>query len=219
VSEDGRAGAPGEEGRAPPRAGPHPAVGGWIRACLGGWLLGLGMIVLLAVLSDMVGTQVQFIVGLGMGLGLGFVQGRFLRGFVSPARWMWATVGGLVLPFLAWDVAAAAGLAAAFDAPRCVVAGGLLAGGIQSRVLGVRANAAMRWSAVSTLAWALPAMAIALGDRRLLPPAANMVLQLGSYVFGGLLIGVASAAAMVRILDSKDGGAAPSEGAAGDAAA
>jgi len=86
----------------------HLAV--WLRATWLGWLLGVPLVVVLALLGEAVGPcGIQVLVGLGMGTGVGLLQGRALRGALGragPARYVdWAgrqylgtvVAGGLIL--------------------------------------------------------------------------------------------------------------------------
>ena len=53
----------------------------WVRATWLGWLLGIPLIVVLALLAEGVGVGgAQVCVGAGMGLGVGFMQRRALDG-------------------------------------------------------------------------------------------------------------------------------------------
>ena len=79
----------------------------WLRATALGWLLGVPLIVALALLGEAVGIGgAQFLVGAGMGAGLGLTQGRVIRTVLpGSAPWFWSCVLGLAVPFAAVDVA------------------------------------------------------------------------------------------------------------------
>ncbi|MGH7469330.1 MAG: hypothetical protein ACRENP_15365 [Longimicrobiales bacterium] len=65
----------------------------------------------LALLGETIGIGgAQVLVGAGMGTGVGLLQMRVMRNVVHrSAPWFWSCVAGLALPFLATDIAKAAG--------------------------------------------------------------------------------------------------------------
>jgi hypothetical protein len=79
---------------------------------------------------------VQVLVGLGMGTGVGLLQGRALRAVLGrTGPWAWSSALGLALPFLVTDVAAAAKSGVPYSLPRCVALGGLIVGSWQALLL------------------------------------------------------------------------------------
>ena len=174
-------------------AGDRPTRMAWVISTTLGWLLGFILVVALSIAWDQIGGGAQFMVGVGMGTGVGFMQSRIVGAWVSdPRRWTWATALGMGLPFLVWDLSSAVGLGAIFSLPTCVVAGSLVAGLLQSRLL--RAPLAQRstWVMASLIGWGLPVATIALGDAGLLSGVAA-VLYLGAMFLGGAVLGVVTA--------------------------
>lgn len=84
----------------------------WIRASGLGWLLGVPCIAALALVGEAFGIGgKQVLVGAGMGVAVGWMQGRLLRrvDLQRTAPWIWSCVVGLALPFLVTDLASTFG--------------------------------------------------------------------------------------------------------------
>jgi hypothetical protein len=161
----------------------------WVKATTLGWLLGFGLVVILAIAWDQVGGSAQFMVGVGMGAGVGFMQARVLGEWVEPTRrWIWVTTIGMGLPFLLWDLAGAVGMEAFFSLPVSMVVGGLLVGVLQSILLRSRVNRTSWWIPVNLVGWGLPAAAIALGDSGFLS-GPGALISIGAMFFGGSILG------------------------------
>jgi hypothetical protein len=102
----------------------------WARATWFGWLLGIPIVAALALVGEAVGVGgAQFIVGAGMGAGIGLMQARLMRRILPKwGPWVWSCVIGLAAPFLVTDVAKVAGWNAAYVLFVCVAVGGLILG-------------------------------------------------------------------------------------------
>jgi hypothetical protein len=177
----------------------------WLRATWLGWVLGVPCVALLALAGEAAGIGgSQFLVGLGMGAGVGILQGRALRPLhVSPLHWALASAVGLALPFLASDLAARRGWAISYSLFWCVVTGGVIVGLWQAMLLRARALGAGWWVAGSAAGWTLAAAvataADVLGRTRALRGLAGAAAYLGIVAAGGLVLGLATAAALGRI--------------------
>ena len=69
----------------------------WVRATTVGWLIGFVLVVVLAMVWDMIGGRAQFMVGVGMGAGVGYMQARVVGAWVDPTRrWLWTSIIGTV---------------------------------------------------------------------------------------------------------------------------
>lgn len=136
---DSRSGAP-QSGRSPSHttAIPAPSLRTWIRASTLGWLLGIPTIAILALLGEAVGVGgSQALVGLGMGAAVGWMQGRQVSGLgVRRSAWFWASVLGIGLPFLGWDVARHLDISLEYSLLRLLLLGGALTGVAQGWLLG-----------------------------------------------------------------------------------
>ena len=129
----------------------------WVRATALGWLLGIPCIVLLALAGETVGIGgKQGLVGLGMGLAVGLMQGRAIRPILGAALpWMLATGAGFALPFLLSDLAAYREWPLEYSLPWCVAIGGGIAGLLQALLLRQRRRGVTPWGAASLLGWSL----------------------------------------------------------------
>lgn len=177
------------------RAGP------WFQATTFGWLLGFALLVVLAIgWQALTGEESQWMVGAGMGVGIGYVQSRLLRGVLDrPGRWIWATATGFTIPFILWDLSAAAG-ASFLSLPICVVTGGLLVGLLQWSLLRSRSSRAGWWIPVSVLGWAVPAAALGLSSPGELPSVWRELLSFGGMFLGGAALGAVTGAPLAWML-------------------
>jgi len=161
----------------------------WFRATTLGWLVGFVLVVVLAMIWDLVGGGVQFIVGVGMGAGVGYMQARVLRtwtGRIQP--WLWTSTIGMGVPFLLWDVVSAPAMKALFSLPACVLIGGLLTGVLQQPLLRHHFERTSWWIPACVAGWGLPAGGIALADTGFAPPLFGPLSTLFMF-FGGLILG------------------------------
>jgi hypothetical protein len=177
----------------------------WVKATALGWLLGFVLVLVLAVAWDQLGGGAQFMVGVGMGAGVGFVQARVVEEWVArTSHWTWATTVGMGLPFLAWDLGAAVGVDGFFSLSSCVVAGSLLVGVLQSRLLRVGFQRTALWVPASLVGWGLPAAAVAVGDSGVLSGAGALV-SVGAMFVGGAILGVVTGKALVSMPERSAG--------------
>jgi hypothetical protein len=111
--------------------------GRWVRASFAGWALGFLLILVLIAVSGVIGLgSTQFPVGLGMGLGVGAIQGGVMEHLgVRRVRWLRASALGLVAPFLVNDVLQLIWPRIPFSLPLLIVLGGLFAGVLHWRLL------------------------------------------------------------------------------------
>ena len=132
-------------------------------------------------------------------MGVGLLQARALRGVVDrPIRWLWSCVAGLALPFLATDIARAAGWDLPYSLYACVASGGFLAGAWQAVLLRQRFRSTGWWVAASAAGWNLAsgtaAVADALQRGNSLPRSLwGALAYLGIIAAGGLVLGFVTA--------------------------
>jgi hypothetical protein len=124
----------------------------WIRTSFAGWALGFVLILVLIALSSVVGLgDTQFPVGLGMGAGVGYLQGRALatdRG--ARKSWLIASALGMTLPFLVSDLSDVVDWRLGYSLPIIIVAGGFVTGLLQWRILRKPSTRAAWWIVAST---------------------------------------------------------------------
>jgi len=90
----------------------------WVKVSTAGWLLGLVIVIALSLLWEVFGGSAQFMVGIGIGAGVGFAQGRVLSGWIGSYRpWMLASTLGMGAPFVAGDGLQAAGVSFPYSLP------------------------------------------------------------------------------------------------------
>jgi hypothetical protein len=177
----------------------------WVWATWLGWLLGLPLIIVLALAGETVGLGgAQFLVGAGMGIGTGFMQGRVVRRIHVPMNlWLCITAAGLTAPFLITDLAKVLRWDVPYTLYVCVALGGLLAGLGQAQLLRRRFKKTGWWVFASTLGWILAASTAAIANS--LPKWARVRGVLGALAFlgitalGGLVLGFVTGASLVQL--------------------
>jgi hypothetical protein len=178
----------------------------WIRATWLGFVLGVPFIAVLALLGEAIGIGgAQGLVGAGLGLGVGFLQARALHGVLDRrGRWIWSSVVGLAVPFLAIDLARLAGWTLPYFLLICIALGGLIAGGWQAAILRTRFQGTAVWILASTGGWALAgALALyadSLSASRALRGGWGALAYLGMISIGGLAVGLVTGVALVSIV-------------------
>lgn len=182
--------------------------GQWTRLTWAGWVLGVPCIIALALMGEAIGIGgAQFLVGTGMGAGVGFMQGRALKNVLQAfAPWFWSCMAGLGAPFLVTDIAKALGRDLPYSLYIYVALGGLLAGIWQWRLLRSRFHHAGWWVLASTLGWSLAAGAAALANAQPLRGIWGALLFLAITAGGGLILGAVTGMALVRLLREKTHG-------------
>lgn len=168
----------------------------WVRATWFGWLLGIPIIIVLALVGEAVGIGgAQVLVGAGLGTGIGLMQGRMIRSMLLKwGAWFWSCVVGLALPFLVTDIAKAARWNVAYSLFLSVAVGGLIAGGWQAIILRTRFRKTLLWVVASVLGWTLAAGTSAVAEPISRLPALRGLLgalvYLGIVGAGGLILGL-----------------------------
>jgi len=174
----------------------------WLRATVVGWGVGFLLILVGAILADiMLGGDgdAQFMVGTGMGAGVGYMQGRVAKQWLGAA-WPWAAAStiGIGGPFIVSDVAAANQIAVPFSLPLYVLVGSAVVGCLQWRLLHARFDRAMWWVPASIGGWGLVAGMISLNETLLGGPSPlGAVLLLVVILTGGFIVGAITGATLV----------------------
>jgi len=175
----------------------------WVRATWIGWVLGVPLIIVLALLGEAVGIGgSQVLVGAGMGAGLGFMQGRVMREVLQKfAPWFWSCAIGLAVPFLVADIAKAAKWDYTYSLQISIACGGLIVGVWQALLLRTRFRNTGWWIAGSAAGWFLAAglarVAESLPRSQSLRGIWGALAYLGIVAGGGLILGLVTGLAMV----------------------
>ena len=162
-----------------------------------GWLLGFVLVIAMASAIEVVGGNFQFIVGVGMGAGVGLLQSRVLaQKLNAPKQWIWASAIGMGGAFLLWDVAAMAGVEEAFSLSVCVAIGGPVVGFAQSQLLKHGYDKTHWWILASFLGWGSPAGLVLLGESQLLGRVGG-IMVVSTLFLGGTLLGAVTGKALL----------------------
>ena len=181
----------------------------WVRATWVGWLLGIPLIIVLALIGEAIGIGgAQFLVGAGMGIGVGLRQGRVMRSMINKsAPWIWSCVVGLAFPFLLIDVSKIFGFDLPYSLQYSIAFGGLIAGLWQALLLRSRFHQTWSWVAMSALGWTLAAGTAAMADYisklRLLHGIWGALAFLGIVAVGGLVLGLVTVVSLAWMLRYK----------------
>lgn len=146
----------------------------------------------------------QFLVGAGMGLGVGWMQGRALRPTLGGAwRWAVATMLVLAMPFAFFDVAKLRAWDIGYSLQWAVTVGGLFVGMVQAQLLATRCRGTTAWIPATFAGCAL-SVAVTNGvdafSRSLsVGNAVKLAMFVGGVVLGGVVLGVTTGLAMRRI--------------------
>jgi len=166
----------------------------WIRLTWGGWVLGVPVIAALALAGEVVGIGgSQVLVGAGMGLAVGAMQGIAVR-----------RIGVRAAPFLAADLQRLGGIEHRYSLPLAVALGGLVAGAAQSVLLRPRFHSVVPWVVGSFLGWSLAGVAAGSADSLMRAHAIRGIWgalgYLGLVALGGLVLGVVTGMTLAWML-------------------
>lgn len=176
---------------------PHPTTAKWIKTTFFGWFLGIILILVLSSLFDAMGIEgFQFFLGIGMGAGVGFMQGRLLRttAFVNKP-WLWTSIIGMGLPFMISDLLILYGNLSlgSYYIPICIASGSVLVSVLQFLYLKKGSPKAMLWILGCSLAWMLAGITVFaidytnhIADQVMVQFFLNLFLILG----GGVVLGL-----------------------------
>ncbi len=167
----------------------------WIRNTWLGWLLGIPIIIVLALIGEAVhigGSQV--LVGAGMGTGIGLMQGRVIRRILpKSALWLCSCIVGLGAPFLLTDLSKVFGWNLPYSLLALITIGGLIIGSWQALILRSRLRQTGWWIVASALGWALAAGTSAMADSSRAHAIRGIwgaLVYLGIIAAGGLILGI-----------------------------
>jgi len=176
----------------------------WVRGTSFGWLVGLVIILVASIGGEVIGkgeADSQFMIGLGMGAGVGYAQGRVLKRWLGAARgWAWTSAIGFGLPFVVLDFVGSMGseLSEVLRLELEVAISGLLVGALQRRVLSLHSSRANWWVPACVAGWTLAAGTAASGS--LLDIAfLGRWLNLATILLGGVVLGLVTGGVLVWI--------------------
>ncbi len=164
----------------------------WLRATWLGWLLGVPLIIVLA------------LVGVGMGIGVGLMQGRVIRRILNRrVAWVWTTIVGLGIPFLVTDISKFAGWQLPYSLLVLIAVGGLIVGLWQALILSSQLYKIGLWTAASALGWSLAALTASIADSLRRSQAIRGIwgalIYLGIVAAGGLILGSVTGVCLARL--------------------
>ncbi len=176
----------------------------WIAPTFLGWCLGFVLAIVFVIVADGGGAPgLQSPLPIGMGLGVGLLQGRALASRLGTVRpWVVATSAGLTIPFLVVDLSHLIGRPVPYALAVCVALGGVVAAAFQSLALRAVVARPLWWLLLTPVGWLLGGSTVWINER-LLPKTPGVIgaLQYVSVVLsGGLILGVACAVAW-RLVD------------------
>ncbi len=178
----------------------------WTLACFWGWLAGIVLILLFSGIVEALGTDdLQFHIGLLMGIGVGFTQWLWLKKrFNASSVWLLSSAAGMTVPFLLTDFFRPA--PASVTLPLSVIAGGLFTGWLQSRLLKTYSSLASAWIICSFMAWTLAACCVLLVNCTMALKATGLFTLLLAFLnlllilSGGWILGLVSGRVLQKIL-------------------
>ena len=171
----------------------------WILQTFLGWSAGFALAIALIICVESLGAPAtQFPLAIGMGLGVGFLQGRMLAPLLGGWRsWVAATTLGLSLPFVLADLLRLVGSPVPYSLAGYVALGGVLAGALQWRVLRtLGAGGTAWWAVITPIGWLLAGSTVWINE---LLPRTRGLIGAGRYIAvvlsGGVVLGAAAAVA------------------------
>ena len=178
----------------------------WTRTTFYGWILGFGIIAVLLFVWDAAGIgNVQFIVGLGVGLGTAIAQRSILKSYLpNSSSWVWTGAIGMTIPFAMIDIFSAMSPEGAdwLGMEGAAAIGGILTGLLQRRVLQETIPNANLWIILSTIGWTLSVTSIRVSEAvpSFDPTWVSALLVLVLMLSGGLMLGAVSGLGMDMML-------------------
>lgn len=123
-----------------------------------GWMIGFGLVIFLAFLIEAIGLGgYQFFIGIGMGLGVGYMQGRVLSLYFGiNYRWVLYSVIGMGFSFILFDFGKSfSTLLPEYNLLYSVSLGGLITAVLQYLLLKERFPNALPWLLYCFAGWTL----------------------------------------------------------------
>ena len=135
--------------------------------------------------------------GVGMGISVGFMQGRVVRRLIDPSAmwaWFWSCAIGVAVPFLIVDIANAIDRPLPYALQASVGLAGVIVGVWQTRILASTTRATGWWVIGSVVGFLLAAGMTAIADwvfrAHAIRGLQGALTFLGIIAGGGLLLGL-----------------------------
>lgn len=179
----------------------------WTIATWLGWVLGVVVLLVALVVGESFLPPSEFLIGICMGGGVGWMQGRVLAGEgVSKGEWTLVTMIGIGLPFILGDILAAFGFAlpSPIRLPVTVAAGGFLAGLLQFRILRTVSSEAAWWVPAATGGWVLATLTASLSGmntNEALGRWMSFLFSIGTIIVAGAVLGLLTGVVLKRVFD------------------
>mgnify|MGYP000250285469 CR=1 FL=1 len=168
----------------------------WILFSSLGWLLGVILTLVFSVTFDAIGIEgLQFFMAIGMGLGMGFMQWRFLNAHIKISKqWISYLAIGLTIPFLVLDIIKQFVYFQpdALLIALCISAGSIITGLLQIKLIKPYIKSSILWIALSFLGWTLAGLSIFSVDYTHHISDHNLTLffiNLSALLIGGPIVG------------------------------
>jgi hypothetical protein len=178
----------------------------WVLGTFVGYVLGFVFILLGVIPLDLIGGMAEgfSLVGIGMGAGVGYVQGRVARQWLGASRrWVWASVIGMGVPFVVFDLVAGfwselSDVSSLLLILLTVVIGGLLVGLLQRRILCSHSDSAIWWVPTCVVGWTLAAWTTT--NIISLDTYGVAIFNLSMILMGGVVLGVVTGGGLTWML-------------------
>lgn len=183
----------------------------WVAFTFAGWVAGVAILLLIAGIAEAVKLEGQWMVGLGMALGVSCLQWVELRKHISrSSQWIWTSTTGMFIPWVAADTLRYFLHFKPDDQVLpATIAGACLAGWLQWRYVWRGANTtAPGWVLVTLAAWTLATLAvIPLGYYNRIQVPKWLVIPLAFFTLfsGGIILGMVTGWKLKRMLPAKQG--------------
>jgi hypothetical protein len=180
----------------------------WIRATILGWFLGFVFVVALSAIFEGLGlSEMQFHVGVAMAMGVSMAQWCVLRRRGFYLSWIWYSIAGMGLPFIAIDLFYLSSPSAVSENHLALGAGSgaVLLAVLQSVLIRKLAPLATgRWIVLSTLAWWVAAGSVMLINytmKAIAQPLLGFFVNLFLILIGGPLLGLLTSGLITRVVN------------------
>jgi hypothetical protein len=180
----------------------------WFRATVLGWFLGFVFVVGLSGIFEGLGlSSMQFHIGVAMAAGVSVAQWWVLRKRGFNSDWVWYSIAGMGLPFIAIDLYFLNTPSAVSENHLALGAGSgaILLAVLQSLIVRRWSpHAAKQWIFLSTLAWWLAAGSVMLINytmKVITQPLLGFFVNSSLILMGGPLLGLLTAGLITRVVN------------------